>query len=299
MDWIRGMQRAIDYVEEHLTEPIDYEQLSAYAYSSSYHFQRVFSILCGFTVGEYIRNRRLSLAGAELAKGNTKVIDVALKYGYESPDSFAKAFYKFHGVLPSEAKNNGNRLKSFSRLALKFSLEGGTVMNYRIEEKDEMVLTGYKRRFAGAPSERYEQQHDFMVNGETRFVRYALQGMSGDCSLEYSAVFNIDDDGYEYLIGSVIPNYFSSHLEKTIGKINAEKLHVLSISKQTYLVVESERSAKCMQEHLDLRKQVVCDLLTDHKYHMVDKPEITVYHYDSNNTNDSYIELWLPIENNK
>ncbi len=295
MDWIFGMQKAIDYVEEHLTERIDYDMIAARGFSSTYHFQRVFSILCGFTLGEYIRNRRLSLAGAELALGENKVIDVALKYGYESPDSFAKAFRKFHGILPSQAKNGGN-LKSFSRLVLKFSLEGGSAMNYRIEEKDEMVLTGYKRRFLGAPSDRYSQQHDFMIDGETRFIRYALQGMSGDCSIECSAVFNIDDEGYEYLIGTVIPNYFANHLVKTIGKSNAEKLYKLSISKQTYLVVESERSAKCMQEHLDLRKQVVCDLLTNHKYHMVDKPEITVYHYDQCNTNNSYIELWLPIQ---
>lgn len=98
--------------------------------------------MCGFSLGEYIRNRRLSLAGAELATGKTKVIDVALKYGYESPDSFAKAFYKFHGILPSQAQTNGNLLKSYSRLALKFSLEGGKVMNYRIEKKPQIKLLG-------------------------------------------------------------------------------------------------------------------------------------------------------------
>lgn len=92
MDWIKGLQQSIDYIEEHLTETVDYEAVAAQSFSSSYHFQRVFGILCGFTVGEYIRNRRLSLAGTELATSDAKVIDVALKYGYESPDSFAKAF---------------------------------------------------------------------------------------------------------------------------------------------------------------------------------------------------------------
>ena len=139
MDWIIGMQKAIDYIEDHLTETIDYDDVAAQSYSSSYHFQRVFSILCGFTVSEYIRNRRLTLAGAELAMGDAKVIDVALKYGYESPDSFAKAFQKFHGILPSQARSNGSNLKSFSRLVLKFSLEGGSMMDYRIEEKEELT----------------------------------------------------------------------------------------------------------------------------------------------------------------
>ena len=110
MDWIIGIQHAIDYIEDNLTETIDYEEVAKKCYSSSYHFQRVFSILCGFTLGEYIRNRRLTLAGRELATTNAKVIDVAMKYGYESPDSFAKAFQKFHGILPSQARNNGNNL---------------------------------------------------------------------------------------------------------------------------------------------------------------------------------------------
>ena len=167
MDWIIGLQKAIDYIEENLTETIDYEMVAAQSFSSSYHFQRVFSILCGFTIGEYIRNRRLSLAGTELATSDVKVIDVALKYGYESPDSFAKAFQKFHGILPSQARNNGSMLKSYSRLVLKFSLEGGCTMNYRIEEKGEIILTGYKRRFEGVPGEREEQEKVLLQKSET------------------------------------------------------------------------------------------------------------------------------------
>ena len=135
MNWITGMQKAIDYIEENLTEEIDYEKVAEKSYSSSYHFQRVFGILCGYTLGEYIRLRRLSLAGAELASGKEKVIDIALKYGYDSPDSFAKAFQKFHGITPSQARADGSKLKSFSRLSIKILLEGGSTMNYRIEEK--------------------------------------------------------------------------------------------------------------------------------------------------------------------
>ena len=174
MDWIIGMQKAIDYIEANLTEEIDYEKVAAESFSSSYHFQRVFSILCGYTLGEYIRLRRLSLAGAELANGKEKVIDIALKYGYDSPDSFAKAFQKFHGITPSQARADGSMLKSFSRLSIKISLEGGSIMNYRIEEKDEMILTGYKRRFSGIPGERMEQEKEMYV--KTRPLQYILQG---------------------------------------------------------------------------------------------------------------------------
>ena len=98
MNWIQGIQAAIDYVEANITEEIDFEEVAKQAYSSSFHFQRVFGILCGFSLGEYIRMRRLSLAGEELSKGNAKIIDIALKYGYDTPESFSRAFTRFHGI---------------------------------------------------------------------------------------------------------------------------------------------------------------------------------------------------------
>lgn len=135
MNWIAGIQRAIDYIEDNLSEELDFGEIAKRAYTSSFHFQRVFAILCGCTLGEYIRARRLTLAGSELASSDIKVIDAALKYGYDSPESFARAFVKFHGVTPSQAKTCGTGLKSFSRLSVKLILEGGKIMDYRIEER--------------------------------------------------------------------------------------------------------------------------------------------------------------------
>lgn len=149
MDWITGLQRALDYVEENITEPIDYETVAKKAYSSSFHFQRVFSAICGFSLGDYIRFRRLSLAGSELATENTKVIDVAMKYGYDTPESFSRAFVKFHGVTPSAAKRGAN-LKSFSKLSVKLILHGGTTMDYRIENKEAFDVVLRKKRFPKA-----------------------------------------------------------------------------------------------------------------------------------------------------
>lgn len=98
MDWFTGIQNVINYVEEHLTEEIDYEEVAKEAACSNFYFQRIFGILCGISLGDYIRNRRLTLAGSELSVSDDKVIDIALKYGYESPESFARAFSRFHGV---------------------------------------------------------------------------------------------------------------------------------------------------------------------------------------------------------
>ena len=135
MEWITGIQRAIDYVEEHLTERIDYEAAAKEACSSPFHFQRVFGILCGFSLGEYIRMRRLTLAASDLIRTEDKVIDIALRYGYDTPESFTRAFVRFHGITPTEARR-GSNVKSFSRLSVKLILTGGSTMDYRIEKLD-------------------------------------------------------------------------------------------------------------------------------------------------------------------
>jgi AraC family transcriptional regulator len=147
MDWITGLQNAIDYIEDNLMDELDYTEIANRAYSSTFHFQRVFGILCGYSLGEYIRNRRLTLAGSELSSSDIKVIDAALKYGYDSPESFSRAFTRFHGIAPSQSKTNGAKLKSFSRLSVKLILDGGSIMNYRIEKKDAFDVVAKKKYF--------------------------------------------------------------------------------------------------------------------------------------------------------
>lgn len=136
MDWIMGMQNAINFIEAHLTEALDYDAIAREAACSSFYFQRIFGILCGCSLGEYIRSRRLTLAGSELSAAGAKVIDVALKYGYDSPESFTRAFVKFHGITPSQAKRDGSTLKAFSRISVQISLKGGGIMDYKIIKKD-------------------------------------------------------------------------------------------------------------------------------------------------------------------
>lgn len=140
MDWLTGIQNAINYVEEHLTGEIDYNEAAREAACSGFYFQRIFGVLCGISLGDYIRSRRLTLAGSELRSSGAKVIDVAFKYGYESPESFARAFLKFHGVTPSEAKKDGVNLRSFSRISVKITLSGGNVMDYKIVEKEAFEI---------------------------------------------------------------------------------------------------------------------------------------------------------------
>ncbi|KAF5081235.1 GyrI-like small molecule binding domain protein [anaerobic digester metagenome] len=146
MDSLSSMNNALTYIESHLTEVIDFKVLSKIALCSEYHFKRMFSFLSGISLSEYIRRRRLTLAALELKDSNLRIIDIAMKYEYGSADSFSRAFYSVHGILPSEARNESAQIKAFPRMTFQLSIQGGCEMNYRIVEKEPFRLVGYKKR---------------------------------------------------------------------------------------------------------------------------------------------------------
>lgn len=295
MDWIAGMQRAINYIENNITEELDYNEIAKIGCSSSYHFQRVFSLLCSYTLGEYIRNRRMTLAGAELATGKIKVLDAAFKYGYDSPDSFAKAFVKFHGITPSSAREPGAKLRAFSRMSIKIMMEGGSIMDYRIEEKPEMILTGYKRRFTGTPAERFEQECDFYVS--TRVNQYILKGLAHDCDTSYGIMTNFDDEGYDFYIASLLNEWSRSNLEKELGSVEeAGRFENITVPAQFYVICETERAKYPTMLFTELRKRVVSEWLPSSDYMLAEAPEISVLHwFFPENKDKRYIELWIPV----
>ena len=148
MAWIESLQRAIDFMEEHLLEDITMEDIARQANSSPFHFQRTFAILTDISIGEYLRRRRLTLAAQELCSTNDKIIDLALKYGYDTPESFTKAFRRQHGISPSEARRYTGKLKSYSRLVIQVSLKGAEPMQYKVVEKESFEVIGIKEGFS-------------------------------------------------------------------------------------------------------------------------------------------------------
>lgn len=171
MGWIESISEAINYIEENLTENITIEEISKKVCISPFYFQRGFAMLCGYTVGEYIRKRRLSLAGNDLINTNQKIIDIALKYGYDSPDSFTKAFIRFHGVTPTSIRK-GAIIKSFAPLKLNIELKGGYTMDYKIVEKEEFKVVGiskvfkYENAFEDVP----KLWEDFFRTGKSQYI---------------------------------------------------------------------------------------------------------------------------------
>lgn len=178
MEWMAVIGNSIQYIEAHITEPLTIETIARAVNVSPFYFQKGFALLCGFTVSEYIRNRRLALAGNDLAATDEKVIDIALKYGYDSPDSFTKAFTRFHGVTPTDARRDGVLLKSFAPLKIRFSLEGGYLMDYKIVSKDAFTVLAnaavfpYEGAKARVPA--FWQQHYAEGKGKTVMGTYGV-----------------------------------------------------------------------------------------------------------------------------
>lgn len=147
MRWTECIGDAIVFIENHITEEITVEDIAKEVHLSPFYFQKGFAMLCDFTVSDYIRSRRLALAGIEVAATDAKIIDIAVKYGYDSPDGFTKAFTRFHGSTPTSVRRDGAGIKSFAPVSIKFTLEGGYSMDYRIVEKDAFTVVGLQRTF--------------------------------------------------------------------------------------------------------------------------------------------------------
>jgi AraC family transcriptional regulator len=274
--WIEGIQNAVEYIEDNLTRELNIQDIAERACISAFYFQRIFNILCGFTVGEYIRNRRLSQAAQELSKSNARIIDVAVKYGYDSPDSFTRAFTRFHGISPSAAKLKGANLKSFARVKIKLTLEGGTMLEYKIVEKEQFTVMGRVKRFNTDASyseiPRFWQEH--MQSEENKIVC----GMYGVC---------IDSDGknFDYLIAdnylpwSEIPDGYETRV----------------IPAGTWAVFPCKgRLPKSLQ---DVNTRIWSEWLPGCKeYKLAGNYNIEMYAQPTPNPDDYYCEIWIPVE---
>ncbi|MFB5661128.1 GyrI-like domain-containing protein [Alteribacillus sp. HJP-4] len=146
MDSLKEMNEALVYIEENLEDDINFKEVARRARCSEYHFKRMFSFLAGVPLSEYIRRRRLTLAAFDLKDYSMKVIDAALKYGYQSPDAFTRAFQQMHGLTPTQARSDSTTLKAYPPMTFQLSIQGGEEMNYRIVSKDAFKIVGRKKR---------------------------------------------------------------------------------------------------------------------------------------------------------
>ena len=215
MRWVESIQEAISYIEENITQELTIEDIAKQACLSAFYFQKGFAMLCGFTVGEYIRKRKLSLAGNDLIASDEKIIDIALKYGYDSPDSFTKAFTRFHGVTPTNVRKEGAMVKSYAPLQVKFLLKGGYTMDYKIVEKEAFTVMGVSKVFPyeGASIEVPKFWSQFFKDGKNKVV-CGMYGVNMDQEMggnQFEYMIADDYDGKrevpEGFITKVIPKH--------------------------------------------------------------------------------------------
>lgn len=144
---INNVGKSIDYIESHLTDDLCITEIADVAHYSPFHFQRLFQILTGTTIGDYIRNRRMTLASNELIASRIKILDLALKYQYESPEAFSRAFKKLFGVTPTQVRNETLNVKKYPKLSVQLKITAEQPLNYRILEKDAFYIEGFETHF--------------------------------------------------------------------------------------------------------------------------------------------------------
>lgn len=286
MDWLDRMNAAMDYVEANIADDIDYGMLARTACCSTYHFQRMFSFITNVPLSEYIRRRRLTLAAFELQSSDVKVIDLALKYGYESPEAFSRAFKSLHGVMPTSARDKGMHLKAYPRMSFHISIKGDIEMNYRIEEKGSFEMFGVSTEINAVDNGQYMEVPMFwqkcIANGTVARI-HEVGGISEDTNV-HAALYNFREGIFSYMI--------CYHMPKGGVPTGYDRLLVPPL---TWAVFSS---GECTEEDgtekiQNIWKRIYPEWFPTSGYEHADGPELEMYFNQGNGT---YIEeVWIPV----
>lgn len=285
MDWITGMQNAVNFIEEHITDELDYAEIAKQSACSSVYFQRIFGILCGMPLGEYIRNRRLTLAGSELSASDAKVIDIAFKYGYDSPESFTRAFVKFHGVPPSEAKKDGSKLKSFSRVSVQIILKGGSMMDYKIVKKEAFRVLEKTEQQSIDDAQNKNTIPDFWTRSHADGTVATLLSQTPDRGFVYGICYNnqpTDCKTFDYSIAALYGG----------GEV-PEGYQVTEIPERTWAVFSVTGA---MPDAVQEAWHKICaEFFPTAAYQPTYEMDIEAYTAGAMNSPDYKSEIWVPV----
>jgi AraC family transcriptional regulator len=278
MEWIKRLNESMCYIEEHLTDEIDCEQLGRIACCSAYHFQRMFTYMAGVTLSEYIRRRKMSLAAVDLQGGDARVIDVAEKYGYHSPTAFNRAFQGIHGIAPSAVRNEGVAIKTYPPITFQIIVKGDEEMNYRIEKKDAFRIVGIS-----APLNR-EIENNFMIvpkMWEDAAVSGTIQKLAEMMDTPIKGLLGVsvcnDEEAWKYYIAVASTAENSGFDDYTVPA-------------STWAVFPGSGTNQSIQE---LERRIVTEWLPTSGYEYANAPDIEVY-LNPDPQNAQY-EVWIPV----
>ena len=293
MDWLERMNKAIDYIEENLKGEIDLAQLARITGFSSFHFQKLFSLMAELPLGEYVRNRRLALPAADLQREGAKVLEVALAYGYDSPTAFNRAFKRLHGVSPRKARSKGVELKAFPAIAFHISIKGAVTMNYRIVDRKGFRAVGRRLKTTTVNGENFRRIPEFWEETTGSALWPKLLDMCKGASaatLEHPCgIMGI----------CVVPpgegkTEFDYYIAAASGEKVPEGMEELMLPDATYAVFESVGPIpSAIQE---LTKRIYREWLPGSGYELGNAPDIEVYTDGDTRGSDYRSEVWVPVK---
>jgi AraC family transcriptional regulator len=290
MEWSERMNSAIDYIEANLADDIDIEEAAKLACCSSFHFRRIFFVFAGVTLAEYVRLRRMALSARELSSEKIRVIDVAMKYGYDSPDAFTRAFRNVHGVTPMAARGPGVSLVAYPRSSFNKNMEGGDNMDYKIIEKPTFYVIAKARKFTTVQGENFVKIPQFweeMMQGENGFkalIRLTQDkpGLVTGAACLGICMMDIVMDKFTYAIG----------VEKPAKPVPAG-FEVLHIPAATWAAFESVGPMpKAIQ---DVTVKIFKEWFPSTGYEHDAVPELEVYLPGDENSQNYHCQVWIPI----
>lgn len=279
MEWINRLNNAIQYIEEHILEEVDYEQLGKVACCSAYHFQRMFSYMAETSLTEYIRRRRMSLAVADLQSGEEKIIDIALKYGYSSPTAFNRAFQNVHGIAPSAVRESGVTLKSYSPISFKITIKGVEEMEYRIEKKESFRIVGIGQQISSDMEKNFKIVPPMWEKAAMDGTIPKLCGLMDSQPMGILGVSVFQEEGNgRYLIAAASTKPIDETLEEYI------------VPAATWAVFYGEGTSRSIQE---LESRILSEWFPSSGYEYGNAPDIEVY-LNADPENAKY-EVWIPV----
>lgn len=278
MDWIDRLNASIDYIELHLGDEIDLEEVARVASCSSYHYQRMFSYMAEITISEYIRKRRMSRAAVDLL-GGEKVIDVALKYGYDSPTAFNRAFQNVHNVSPSALKSGDKSIKSFTPIRFKITIKGASEMDFKLVKKEAFRVVGVAENIFK------DMEKNFTI------VPAMWQKAAQNGTLEkLCALMNSEPKA---ILGMSIcdesPQWQYAIAVASTGPVDGD-LTEFTIPAATWAVFYGEGTNISIQE---LEKKILTEWFPSSGYDYDNAPELEVY-YNADPQNAKF-EVWIPV----
>ena len=294
MEWIAAMQEAISYMEDHLLEEINYEDVARHVHTSSYEFHRTFSCLTGMTANAYIRNRRLSLASMDLMDSNVRITDIALKYGYDTPEAFTKAFTRFHGVSPKAAREDAAKLTLFNPLVIKITVDGGKSMDYRIVQTEQKKFIALTRSFSNEiindndnheiPDFWGEVNANQMLSPIWMLREDGKRDLYGLCSQNKAGT-----DSFEYGIGIIVDK---DTAEFDLAELEKKGFKLWTINPATYVVFDCiGTDGDCIG---DMWSKFFKEFLPQTGYEAADEADYELYY--ENGPEGLFCELWIPIK---